>query len=65
MKTSSRALPGHFEAGLKPDKSKKNRLDPFSLVKIGVVSCLLLAAAAAAAEYYIMYGDQIVHDIAT
>ncbi|TKY69568.1 Cell division control protein 48-like B [Spatholobus suberectus] len=65
MKTSSRALPSHFEVGLKPDKNKNNRLDPLSLVKIGVVSCLLLAAAAAAAEYYIMHGDQSVHDIAT
>ncbi|KAL2349151.1 hypothetical protein Fmac_003151 [Flemingia macrophylla] len=42
MKTSSRTLPNHFEAGLKPVKSKKNRLDPLSLVKIGVVGCLLL-----------------------
>ncbi|XP_020218216.1 cell division control protein 48 homolog B [Cajanus cajan] len=62
MKTSSRALPSHLEAGMKPVKSKKNRLDPMSLVKIGVVSCLLLAAAV---EYYIKHGDQSLHDIAT
>ncbi|CAJ1931890.1 unnamed protein product [Sphenostylis stenocarpa] len=62
IKTSSRALPSCAEAGLKPDKGKNNRLDSLSLVKIGFVSCLLLAAAA---EYYIMYGYQSVHDIAT
>ncbi|KAL2320053.1 hypothetical protein Fmac_029022 [Flemingia macrophylla] len=54
MKASSRTLPSHCEAGLKPVKCKKNRLDPLSLVKIGVVGCFLLAAAVA---YY--------HDIAT
>ncbi|KAK7307050.1 hypothetical protein VNO77_39768 [Canavalia gladiata] len=61
MKTSSRALPSHFESGLKQGKSKKNRLGPLSLVKIGVVSCVLLVAA----TYYIMHGDQAVSDIAT
>lgn len=62
MKTSSRALPSHLEASMQPVKSKKNRLDPMALVKIGVVSCLLLAAAV---EYYIKHGDQSLHDIAT
>ncbi|ESW25502.1 hypothetical protein PHAVU_003G041700 [Phaseolus vulgaris] len=62
MKTSSRALPSHSEAGLKADKGRRNRSDSLSFVKIGVVSSLLLAAAA---KYYIMYGDQSVHHIAT
>ncbi|KAK7271275.1 hypothetical protein RJT34_27036 [Clitoria ternatea] len=62
LKTSSRALPSHFESSSQHDKNKKNKLDPLSLVKIGVVSCVLLAAAR---YYYIMLGDQTVHDIAT
>ncbi|XP_061347259.1 cell division control protein 48 homolog B [Gastrolobium bilobum] len=60
MKTSSQALPRHFDSGLKPNKKKK-KLGPLSLVKIGVVSCMFLAAA----KYYIMHADQTLHDIAT
>ena len=60
MKTSSQALPRHFDSGLKPDRNKKNGLGPLSLVKIGIVSCVLFVAA----KYYIMHGDQPVRDIA-
>ncbi|KAK7309880.1 hypothetical protein RJT34_06971 [Clitoria ternatea] len=62
LKTSSRALPSHFESSLQHDKNKKNKMDPLSLVKVGVVSCVLLAAAR---YYYSMLGGQTVHDIAT
>ncbi|KAJ1433086.1 P-loop containing nucleoside triphosphate hydrolase [Sesbania bispinosa] len=61
MKTSSRALPRHFESGFKQMRTKQNRLGPLSLVKVSVVSCILLAAA----KYYFMHGDQTVGDIAT
>ncbi|MED6130580.1 Cell division control protein 48 B [Stylosanthes scabra] len=58
MKTSSQALPRHFDSGMKSDSNRKNGLNPMSLVKISVVSFVLFAAAAA--KYYIIDRDQIV-----
>lgn len=52
MKTSSQALPRHFDSGLKPDRCKKNGLGPLSVVKVGIISCFLVVAAK-----YIMQGD--------
>ncbi|KAK7273349.1 hypothetical protein RIF29_14398 [Crotalaria pallida] len=59
MKTSSQTLPRHFESSLKLDRSKNKKFGLTSLVKIGIVSCMLLAAA----KYFNMHGDQTVRDI--
>ncbi|KAF1863795.1 hypothetical protein Lal_00030903 [Lupinus albus] len=56
MKTSSQALPKHFESGSKPVRNKSRRFLPISLVKISIVSFVLLAAA----KYYNLHGDQTV-----
>ncbi|XP_019433602.1 PREDICTED: cell division control protein 48 homolog B [Lupinus angustifolius] len=59
MKTSSQALPKHFESGSNLVRNKSSRF-PMSLVKISIVSCVLLAAA----KYYNMHGNQTVLDLA-
>lgn len=60
MKNPSRAFSVHSEPGLKLE-NKKNKLGHLSLVKIGLVSCVLLAAA----KYYAIHGGQSIRNVAT
>lgn len=60
MKTSSSASSGHFKTISKPDRKKRDLLGSISLVKLGIVGCILLAAT----KYFVMHEEHSVSEVA-